>query len=261
LFITNGKTEFASGCIHALIGLCCKLHKDYYFSILNLSMTFNFYCDESCHLENDGQSHMLIAYTSCSYNQVKIFHEGIKAIKKKHIFCHEIKWSSVSKAKYPFYAELIDYFFSNDLNFRATVVSKEKVKNQAFGQSFDDFYYKMYYQLLHHKIDMNNTYNIYLDIKDTLSAKKVQKLKEIVNIQYNSIRTIQNIRSHESLLMQLTDLLMGAVSYNLRGLTTKNNVIAKQNLIDKIKQHSKLNLEQSTSKIHEKFNLFFIDLK
>lgn len=104
--------------------------------------------------------------------------------------------------------------------------------------TFDDFYYKMYWQLINHKISMENNYNIYLDIKDTLSAGKVKKLKQILQIDFSSIRTLQNIRSEESLLMQLTDLLMGAISYHLRGL---DKVIAKNKLIEKI--HANENLK------------------
>ncbi|HEX2845399.1 MAG TPA: DUF3800 domain-containing protein [Chitinophagaceae bacterium] len=223
-----------------------------------MSKTFNLYCDESCHLENDGQSYMLIAYTSSAFNQVQLHQEKIKELKAKHNFRAEIKWSKVSHGQYPFYSELLDYFFASDLVFRAVVIEKSKIDNCRFAQSFDEFYYKMYYQLLNHKISMENNYNVYLDIKDGLSAQKVKKLKEILNIKYSKIRNLQNIRSHESLLMQVTDLLMGAISYYLRG---HKQVIAKNNLIEKIQQHTQLPLTQSTPKDHDKFNLFFIALK
>ncbi|OYU82471.1 MAG: RlfA protein [Flavobacterium sp. BFFFF2] len=220
--------------------------------------TFNFYCDESCHLENDGMPYMVISYVSCAFNQVKLHQQNIKILKEKHSFKNEIKWSSISKSKYNFYVELIEYFFANDLQYRAIVVPKHKIKNNDFDQDFDDFYYKMYYQLLNHKMNMENKYNIYLDIKDTLSANKVQKLKKILNIKYSSIENLQNIHSKESLLMQLTDVLMGAITYHLRGL---NKVTAKTKLIEKIQKHTQLPLNISTSKNFEKFNLFFIDLK
>ena len=220
--------------------------------------TFNFYCDESCHLENDKMPFMVISYISCAYNQVKLHQNNIKALKEKHSFKNEIKWSSLSKSKYNFYVDLVEYFFANDLQFRAIVVPKEKIKNDQHIQSFDDFYYKMYYQLLNHKIDMEHKYNIYLDIKDTLSASKAKKLKEILNIKYSSINNLQNIHSHESILMQLTDVLMGAITYHLRGL---NKVTAKNKIIEKIQKHTELPLTNSTSKDFEKFNLFFIDLK
>lgn len=220
--------------------------------------TFNFYCDESCHLENDGQSFMLISYTSSAWNQVKLHQERIKEIKLKHHYFGEIKWSKVSHGQYPFYSELLDYFFASDLQFRAVVIDKTKVKNEAFDQTYDEFYYKMYYQLIYHKINMEHQYNIYLDIKDGLSAQKVKRLHQLLNTNYSTIRNLQNIRSHESLLMQVTDFLMGAISYYLRAY---NKVIAKNNLVEKIQQHTQLPLTNSTPKHHEKFNLFFITLK
>ncbi len=225
-----------------------------------MSKTFNFYCDESCHLENDPHPYMLISYVSTAYNQLKTHNQSILEIKKKHKMRTEIKWTKVSKSKHLYYAELIDYFFATDLTFRAIVIDKATIDNARIGQSYDEFYYKMYYQLLHHKIDMDNHYNVYLDIKDTLSALKVRKLKEILNIKYNPIRNLQNIRSHESHLMQLTDLLMGAISYHLRHLDGNGKVIAKNKLIEKIQTHAKLPLTNSTPRENSKFNLFFIDL-
>jgi hypothetical protein len=73
-----------------------------------------------------------------------------------------------------------------------------------------------------------------------------------------AVRNLQNIRSHESELMQLTDIITGAIGYHLRGL---NKVIAKTRIIEKIQMHSKLPLTTSTAKDSHKFNLFFIDLK
>lgn len=223
-----------------------------------MGKTFNFYCDESCHLENDKKPYMLISYISSAYNQVQIHHDKIRELQQQHRCYGEIKWSKVSRSQYAFYADLIDYFFATDLQYRAIVIDKSKINTPETSGSFDDFYYKMYYQLLHHKINMEYGYNIYLDIKDTLSANKVRRLKEILNLQYSSIRTLQNIRSHESLLLQLTDLLMGAINYSLRG---DSKVIAKNKLIDKIRSHSGSELDMSTPKWKEKFNLFFIDLK
>ncbi|SEL23593.1 DUF3800 domain-containing protein [Parapedobacter koreensis] len=219
-----------------------------------MSKTFNLYCDESCHLENDGMPYMLIAYVSSAYNQVKLHQANIRALREKHKCFGEIKWTKVSKSQAQFYLEVVEYFFSSDLQFRAIVVAKEKVSTD----NFDDFYYKMYYQLLHHKINMDYNYNVYLDIKDTLSAWKVKRLKEILNLKYSSICTVQNIRSHESVLMQLTDLLMGAIGYYLRG---DDKVIAKNNIIEKISAHAKFPLDRSTPKSSDKFNLFFIDLQ
>lgn len=222
-----------------------------------MSKTFNIYCDESCHIEHDHKPFMFLGKVSSAYNQVKLHTENIKEIKLKHHFYAEIKWTSVSKSKLRFYEELIDYFFSTDLQFRAIGVEKSKINNGAFNQSYDDFYYKMYYYLLNHNLNSLYNYNVYLDIKDTLSAFKVNKLKDILNTKFGVFRNIQNIRSHESLLLQLTDLIMGAISY-YHNDTQKANP-AKMKLIAKIKHHSGSSLEKTN--YSDKLNLFFIELR
>ncbi len=220
--------------------------------------TFNFYCDESTHLENDGFPYMLIAYVSSAWNQVKLHSQHIYHLREKHHYKGEIKWSKLSESNYVFYSELIDYFFATDLNFRAVIVNKSQIDNEKLGFTYNDFYYRMYYQLLHHKINMEHTYNIYLDIKDTCSFRKNKKLREILNVQYGNIRNLQFIHSHESVLLQLADVIMGALNYNLRG---EKKMIAKLKIIEKIKKHANRSLDCSTPRSSEKFNLFFIELK
>lgn len=143
------------------------------------------------------------------------------------------------------------------MKFRAVGVEKSKINNEAFNKSYDDFYYTMYYYLLNHNLNSLYNYNVYLDIKDTLSANKVNKLKEILNAKFGVFRNVQNIRSQESVLMQLTDFLMGAVSY-LHNDEKKLNV-AKVQVIEKIKHHSNDGLLKTN--YSAKLNLFFIELR
>ena len=69
-------------------------------------------------------------------------------------------------------------------------------------------------------------------------------------------RNVQNIRSHESILMQLTDFLMGAISY-LHNNEEKKNA-TKVQLIEKIKNHC--NDALLGTNYSNKMNLFFIEL-
>ena len=219
--------------------------------------TFNIYCDESCHLEHDHKKFMFLGSVSSAYPQVKRHCKRIDELKKEHNFYAEIKWSNVSMSKIRFYLDLVDYFFDTDLRFRAIGINKSQINNEDFNSTYDDFYYKMYYQLLNYNLDTFSYYNVYLDIKDTLSAFKVRKLKEILNIKYGVFRNIQNIRSEESLLMQLADFIMGAISYNVNCEVKAN--AAKIQILDKIKKHSKTSLEKTN--YSDKLNLFFIELK
>lgn len=222
-----------------------------------MSKTFNIYCDESCHIEHDHKKFMFLGSVSSAYNQVKLHTEQIKQLKKKHNFYAEIKWTSVSNSKLRFYLDLVDYFFATDLKFRAIGIEKSKIKCEDFGSTYDDFYYKMYYYLLNKNIDTLYNYNVFLDIKDTLSAYKVNKLKDILNVKYGVFRNIQNIRSEESLLLQLADFLMGAVSYSNNDELKAN--AAKVLVIERIRHHAALDL--SATNYSKKLNLFFIELR
>lgn len=222
-----------------------------------MSKTFNIYCDESTHLQNDGMPYMLISYVSCAYPQLKIHKEYVKQLRAKHKFKGEIKWSDVSKSQYEFYADIIDYFFATDLMFRAVIVDKSQIDETRENFTYNDFYFRMYYQLIYHKLNPEYTYNLYLDIKDTCSQEKIVRLRDILNNQ-NNIRNLQFIKSYESYLMQMSDLIMGAINYHIRG---HNKVTAKNKLIERIQSHTNISLNKSTPRTNNKFNLFYIDLK
>lgn len=223
-----------------------------------MNKTFNIYCDESCHIEHDHKDFMFLGSISCAYPQVRRHTKRIDELKREHNFYAEIKWCNVSMSKVKFYLDLIDYFFDTDLRFRAIGINKSQIKCDEQRTSYDDFYYKMYYQLLNYKIDTTDHYNVYLDIKDTLSAHKVRRLKDLLNVRYGVFRNIQNICSHESLLMQLADFIMGAIAYNVNDKEHKNQ--AKVAIIERIKKHLRTPILDTTN-YSKKFNLFFINLQ
>ncbi|MDH6306332.1 hypothetical protein M2459_002695 [Parabacteroides sp. PF5-5] len=222
-----------------------------------MSRTYNLYCDESTHLQNDKMPYMLIGYIKCPYNQLSFHKAAIKDIRAKYKYKGEIKWSKVSKKMSPFFNELIDYFFSSDLVFRSVIVDKKQIDETRENFTYDDFYFKMYYQLLHNMMDLSDNYNIYIDIKDTCSHYKIKKLNTI--LKYNSsIRNCQFIKSYESSLMQICDVIMGAINYKLR---EEYKVIAKCKIVEKIEKQHPFNISKTTPKGYEKMNLFYINLK
>jgi hypothetical protein len=130
----------------------------------------------------------------------------------------EIKWNKVSPARTDFYLRLIDYFFDDDdIHFRALIVpDKSLLNHEQFNQTHDDFYYKMYFDLLKVIFSPTNAYNIYIDIKDTKSQQKVEKLAHILRTNHYDydkkiIKHVQQIKSHEVELLPLADLLIGAI--------------------------------------------------
>lgn len=227
-----------------------------------LTMPYNIYCDESCHLENDGQKAMVMGAVWCSKENTDKINNEIREIKQKHKLSRyfEIKWIKVSIAKIDFYREVIEYFFNNaDLHFRAVVIpDKSIINHEMFNQTHDDWYYKMYFTLLNKIIAPRDENYIYLDIKDTRSAGKVRLLETVLrNSEYDFesqiIKRVQNIHSHESQQMQLSDLLIGAVSYENRNL---NSSSAKVGITELIKAKTGYSLKKSTLLTENKFNIF-----
>lgn len=227
-----------------------------------MSEIFNIYCDESCHLEHDHQKVMVLGSVWCPLDKVREISARLREIKAKHGMKpgFESKWTKVSPAKREMYLDLIDYFFDDDdLYFRALVVpDKAKLRHEDFGQDHDTWYYKMFFDLLKVLLGPRSRYRIYLDIKDTRSAAKMAKLHEVLcnnmyDFQREIIERVQNVHSHEIELLQLADLLIGAVAYVNRGLSGN---AGKEALVSRIRGRSGYSLTQTTLLREEKLNLF-----
>jgi hypothetical protein len=221
--------------------------------------TFNIYCDESCHLLNDHNKVFVLGATWVEKDKVQKIFQDLRALKVKHNLSagFEAKWTKVSLSKIEYYTELVKYFFDNDdLHFRGLVVPDKDVLNHtAFGQDHNTWYYKMFFILLNAVFKSGAEFNLYLDIKDTQSNLKVLELKRILNIasiQDVTVSNAQQIRSHEVELMQVTDILIGALSYSHRGLTSNEG---KVKLIELIETSVGKKILTSTAINESKFNV------
>lgn len=227
-----------------------------------MTRVFNVYCDESCHLEKDCQKTMVLGAVWCPLERTRQISARLREIKVNHGLPpgFEIKWVKVSPAKVQFYVDVIDYFFDDDdLHFRALIApDKSKLRHDAYSQTHDDWYYKMYFDMLKVILQPDARYRIYLDYKDTQGAAKVARLHNVLcNNMYDFSREIiervQLVRSHEVEILQLADLLIGTVSYVNRGLSTS---AAKTRLVDRMRERSGYTLTRTTLLREDKVNLF-----
>lgn len=226
----------------------------------------NIYCDESSHLSYDGEKYMILGAVSCNKEFRKRICNDIKKIKQKYGVAvdSEMKWTKVANSKVlPAYIELVEYFFKEpNLRFRGLIAEKDILDNDKYNEgSYNTWYYKMYYLLLNQILNPQHSYNIFIDIKDTKGNKNVNKLKEVLcNNMYDYkeeiIKNVQQIRSDEVEIMQITDILIGALNYYNNGEYSKKVNIGKKTIIDKIIQLSGCNLCASTPYGYNDFNLF-----
>lgn len=223
-------------------------------------MEYNVYCDESCHLASNKSNYMLIGAVYCPKNKVKKVNEYIRHIKENYNFSDriELKWNKVDKKTEKLYLDVINYFFNNDdLKFRVIKIDKTKLNHKKYNQTENDFYHKVYYDMLKYIIIPGNSYNIYPDIKDTNSYYYLQVMlehlrKKMSDTNKKTIRKVQPIRSYESSILQINDILMGALSYYYRKLS--GNTV-KQNIVNEIKKIYQNNLDITSYYSNTKFNI------
>lgn len=206
---------------------------------------------------------MTLGAVWCPTEKAREINTRIREIKARHGYSRagfEAKWNKVSKGLVDLYLDLVDYFFDDgDLHYRGLVVQdKTLLDHTRFQQDHSTWYFKMYFELLKTILDNQNCYRIYLDIKDTRSSLKVATLHDVLannlhDYSKDIIEWVQTIQSHEVEIMQLTDLLTGALSYVNRDLRTSE---AKVRVAERIIERSRSALTKSTLYQEQKMNIF-----
>lgn len=228
-------------------------------------MQYNIFCDESCHLEFDKSPVMVLGAVSCADNEKASIFSDIRNIKTKHgLSSHfEIKWTKVSESKIDFYIDIINYFWNSDvLSYRGLIATgKDRLDHQAYnGGDYDLWYYKMYFCMLDAIIRPDHQYRIFIDIKDTHGGKRVQKLHEVLcnnryDFHHDVISSISQINSRESEILQIADLISGAIAFYNRGMYCLANANpGKKQIVDELLTHKPL--DSTTPLLESKFNLF-----
>lgn len=223
-------------------------------------MKYKIFCDESCHLYSDSSDLMVLGGICCPEDEVEYINRYIKYLKHKHNANNELKWTKLNNNKKEFYKELLEFFFSRvNVKFNAqAVMGKSMLDHDTYnGGEADIFYYKMYYYTLLHLMKPKNDYNIFIDYKDTKGGNRAKKLKEVIhNKFYGDINVdFTIIHSHESQIMQLADIMIGAIGYKNRTDIDKNSEI-KNYIINTIEKLSTYPLNYSVPQWEDKFHLY-----
>lgn len=229
-------------------------------------MVFDVYCDESrpdlLSTKKPQAQYMLIGGVWLPSDKREEFKRAIHMLRNKHKIGGEFKWQKVSPSKIDFYKALIRWFWQagEELRFRCVAVDSNKVNLETFHLNDQELgFYKFYYQLLHHWIEDSNEYNIFVDFK--LNRRR-DRLADIRNCLSNAnrlskINRVQAIESHESVLLQLVDVLTGLAGARLNALFIENS--AKHQLLLECEKLQGRQIS-NTFKSAQKFNVFGINL-
>ena len=187
-------------------------------------MDIEVYCDESypdlLSSKSPRARYIVIGSLWLAQENKKRFKREIHLLKNSYKMGREFKWAKLSPSRLEFYKELLLWFYKEreDLRFRCIAVDHEKVDLFRFHKNDHELgFYKFYYQMLHHWIHSFNSYFIYCDYKRNRLPSRLNVLKECLeNANLSaSIRNLQFVRSEESVLIQLSDLLTGIASSKL----------------------------------------------
>jgi len=224
-------------------------------------MDFEIYCDES-HQEyfktrqGDGPHYVLIGGLWIEASKRDNYKTRIKSLRKQFDVQGEFKWHRVSPSRIEFYRALVQLFFEEEMRFRCIVLPADQLDAVKFHKSDNELmFYKFYYQLLHHWIYDFNRYRIFLDLKTNRVDDRLRVLEQVLqNSNLTSeIISVQALPSHELDLLQLTDVLLGAVGYKFHLCTSSQSKLA---IIEEIEGYLPNHVIQPTRRGESKFNIF-----
>ncbi|MCC7355067.1 MAG: DUF3800 domain-containing protein [Anaerolineae bacterium] len=179
----------------------------------------------------------------------------IKALREVHNIHGEFKWTRVSPSRQLFYTELVNLFFDEPIRFRCIVLPASQLDAIQFHRADNELmFYKFYYLMLQSWILDFNTYRIFIDMKTNRVRQRLLHLQEFLSRSnyFADVAIVQALPSEEVDLLQLVDILIGAVGYHFNGGGASP---AKQAVTRAIEQRLGHPI-QPTRKTEEKLNVF-----
>jgi hypothetical protein len=163
---------------------------------------------------------MVIGALSCPVSRKREIVKRIHNLRAIHSTQGESGWKRLSPNKRGFYWALLDLFAREpDLQFRCVLVDKTKFVSDDPELGF----YKLYYQMLVHWLSPGCTYRILLDQQQNKEQGRFSTLRDVLRRKLSAGALILSLEPADSSaleIMQLADLLVGAVGYERNGRTT-----------------------------------------
>ncbi|MHB8804612.1 MAG: DUF3800 domain-containing protein [Coriobacteriia bacterium] len=225
--------------------------------------TYNVYCDESRHTSNPGDRYLAIGALSCPRDAKRELVRELHVMRARWKTQGEVGWKRVSRNRTGFYLELIDWFAGHDeLQFRCLLADRQSLNHDLYSDGDVELgFYKLYYQLLVHWLTPDCAYHLYLDWQQNSQKDRFAELRRILRLRLAGgaqVLSLEPVESHSNELMQLADLLTGAMSYtwNEADMSDKSSSL-KVELLKRLAEHlGRADLKYSTPPDEPKFNIF-----
>ncbi len=187
---------------------------------------YHVYCDES---RQTKDRYMVFGAIIIPFRRIDDFEKAMTLWRDSQNMKAELKWTKVSDAKLREYKSLVDLFFAlagnNTLHFRSVVFDTSQIDYKKYHKGDKELgFYKFFYQFLLHNFGpyaRSNADRILIFFDQRNTKYKLGSLYSILNngikrkygLTVNIVRKIQAVKSHECNIIQVADVLMGAIGY------------------------------------------------
>jgi hypothetical protein len=174
---------------------------------------YDLYCDES----GTDKSNFYFGAIHCSRARANIFDKEIQNFRARTGLIHELKWTKVSKALLAAYTEFVDIFLDDQYaTFILSSISKGK-HWRKLASSGDSRFLHAYFHFLEQAMWASARYAVFLDETSSKPYKfssfhYALNLPDIVYKRQKKVHTFKLVSSHQSNLIQLVDVLLGALT-------------------------------------------------
>lgn len=198
-----------------------------------MSIYYNLYCDESG--VHDKRTFYLGALC-CTPERAEILKTKINVFRDKHYCYGEMKWSKVSRQMLSVYIEFSNIFLDAPYT-RVIVMQVQKGESwKEWAPTEEQRFFKTYYIFLRLNTLPYYRYGMFMDYKDGKSYRWSSLQFALNNaikrdgffIKQKWIHTLKPLNSKENSLIQLVDVIMGALISNA-------SAPHKQNLSEHVK--------------------------
>jgi hypothetical protein len=227
------------------------------------------YCDES---RQTADRYMVIGGLITMRENEEAFMQAMSLYRQSNNMNSELKWTKVSDQKLKEYLALIDLFFSVNraFHFKAIVVDTQEMDNRHYNKGDAELgFYKMMYQFLLHSfgeyLQPEDRCIIFLDQRttskyklSTLCAILNNGLKKKYNLATPPVKNIQALDSKSSDFIQVADVIMGAIGYEMNGVHTRTDAKHSKVLLAEYiaKKAGLVNLQQPTPRSQRHFSIW-----
>ncbi|MCC6458050.1 MAG: DUF3800 domain-containing protein [Caldilineaceae bacterium] len=226
------------------------------------------YCDESRHM---AHRFMVLGGLILDRRYEESFNRSFLNYCSNSKMHSELKWNKVSRGKLQEYKSLLDLVSSCNkyIHFKALVVDTHQMNLRRYNKNnLDDAINRLLYQFLVHMfgsyLNTDDQCIVTLDQRNT--SQKLSTLCAIANnglrkkhkFQHHPIREIKAANSKQCCYIQIADVLMGAIGFQMNGDCNKSGASdAKCDLMNYIlEQYGLQSFSRSTPRFKRDFSIW-----